>query len=92
MPQQNKETVILNLLLSLLAAGMLAFAAWTIVSDKLRAGTDDLFVLVVCLLLALLFAISPLNWALNAGYLPNPFKRKTADEAKAAEKSKVAAH
>jgi len=52
MSEFKKEIVILNLLLILLSVGTLAFAAWSVISDQFKAGTDDLFLLFVCLLLA----------------------------------------
>jgi len=90
MPEIKKEIVILNVLLLLLSVGTLAFAAWSVISDQFRAGTDDLFLLFVCLLLALLFALSPLMWAYQSGLLRNPLKRKQAGEEKSSEKASVA--
>jgi len=91
MPEIKKEIIILNLLLILLSVGTLAFAAWSIISDRFKAGTDDIFLLFVCLLLALLFALAPLMWAYQSGYLRNPLKRKAAGEEKTTEKASVAA-
>jgi len=90
MSEIKKEIVILNLLLILLSVGTLAFAAWSVISDQFKAGTDDLFLLFVCLLLALLFALSPLMWAYQNGYLRNPLKRKQGGGEKTAEKASVA--
>jgi len=90
MSEFKKEIVILNLLLILLSVGTLAFAAWSVISDQFKAGTDDLFLLFVCLLLALLFALSPLMWAYQNGYLRNPLKRKQGGAEKTAEKASVA--
>jgi hypothetical protein len=90
MPEIKKEIVILNLLLILLSVGTLAFAAWSVISDQFKAGTDDLFLLFVCLLLALLFALSPLIWAYQSGLLRNPLKRKAAEPDKTTEKASVA--
>src|SRR5580704_16203571 len=70
----KKETKILNLILTLLAVAAVAAAGWTVLSDQFKAGTDDLFFVLVCLLLALLFAINPLMWAYTKGYLRNPLK------------------
>jgi cytochrome c oxidase subunit IV len=70
MEQSNaKDKEIKRLNLALLAAAGVAFlvAVWTAISDQMRGGTDDLFLILVCLLLAALFAISPLMWAKQNG-------------------------
>ncbi len=91
MPEIKKEIVVLNVLLILLSVATLAFGAWSVISDQFRAGTDDIFLLFVCLLLALLFALSPLMWAYQNGFLRNPLKRRPAGEEKTTEKASVAA-
>src|SRR5215469_13598417 len=80
----KKETQILNLILTLLAVAAVAAAGWTVLSDQFKAGTDDLFFVLVCLLLALLFAINPLMWAYSKGYLRNPLKASGEADAEAA--------
>jgi cytochrome c oxidase subunit 4 len=70
---KDREAAILNLILALIAVGILAVAVWAVATDMFKAGTDDLFLVLVCLLLALLFAINPLMWAYNNGWLRNPF-------------------
>src|SRR5215831_8802117 len=77
----KKETKVLNLILTLLAVGAVAAAGWTVLNDQFKAGTDDLFFVLVCLLLALLFAINPLLWAYQKGYLRNPLKVSGDEEA-----------
>ena len=56
---KERETKWLNLILLALAGLSVLVAAWTLYNYELRAGTDDLFLVVVCLMLAGLFAISP---------------------------------
>jgi len=80
----KRETKALNLILTLLALSAVAAAGWTALSDQFRAGTDDLFFVLVCLLLALLFAINPLMWAYSKGYLRNPLKASGEAEAETA--------
>ena len=55
--------------LALLAAAGVAFlvAVWTAISNQMRGGTDDLFFILICLMLAGLFAINPLIWAKQNG-------------------------
>src|SRR5262252_3071731 len=79
----KKETKVLNLILMLLAVAAVAAAGWTVLNDQFKAGTDDLFFVLVCLLLALLFAINPLLWAHSKGYLRNPLKVSAEEEAAA---------
>jgi cytochrome c oxidase subunit 4 len=83
MEQSNaKEKEIKRLNLMLLAAAAISFliAVWTAISDQMRAGTDDLFLILVCLLLAVLFGISPLMWAKQQGF----FSADAVDEAELA--------
>jgi cytochrome c oxidase subunit 4 len=69
---KEKETTVVNLLLAALAVGTLAVAGWDLATSRLKGGTDDLFLILVCLLLALLFAINPLIWAYSKGWISNP--------------------
>jgi cytochrome c oxidase subunit 4 len=70
---KEKEQLIMNGILALLAVGALAVAGWTAVVNQFKGGIDDLFLVLVCLLGALLFAINPLIWAYNNGWISNPF-------------------
>jgi len=58
----------------------LGVAAWDVVSNGFRAGTDDVFLILVCLTLALLFAVPPLIWARANGMLKNPFAEEAVPE------------
>jgi cytochrome c oxidase subunit 4 len=69
---KEKEATVINLLLAALAVGTLAVAGWDLATSRLKGGTDDLFLILVCLLLALLFAINPLIWAYGNGWISNP--------------------
>ena len=69
---KEKEATVINLLLAALAVGTLAVAGWDLATSRFKGGTDDLFLIMVCLLLALLFAINPLIWAYNKGWISNP--------------------
>lgn len=79
-----KEIKAMNLVLLALAGLAVAVAVWNAVSDTLRGGTDDLFLILVCLMLALLFALPPLMWAHANGMLKNPFADPVVDEGGAA--------
>jgi hypothetical protein len=84
---KERETLVINLVLILLSVGALAVAVWTLITGWLRAGTDDLFLIMVSLLLALLFAINPLMWAHEKGWLRKPSKRKAPEAAATTEKA-----
>ncbi|HET9531105.1 MAG TPA: cytochrome C oxidase subunit IV family protein [Blastocatellia bacterium] len=70
---KQREQLIWNGLLALLALGSLLVAGWTAAASQFKGGIDDLFLILVCLLLALLFAINPIIWAYNQGWISNPF-------------------
>ena len=81
---KTREIKALNLALLALAGLSLAVAVWDVASDTFRAGTDDVFLVLVCLMLALLFAIPPMMWAYSNGLLKNPFADEVGDEGGAA--------
>jgi cytochrome c oxidase subunit IV len=76
----QKEVTTLNMVLLALAVLSLVVAGWTVVSNGFRAGTDDVFLIVVCLTLALMFAVPPLLWARENGMLKNPFAEDEVPE------------
>lgn len=76
--KRDNEAVILNGVLVALAVGAFGVAAWKIAGDKFRSGTDTLFLAMVCLMLAALFAINPLLYAMEKGWVPNPFQKGAA--------------
>lgn len=65
----DRESIVLNLVLTALALIALAGAGWAVAVSQLRGGIDDLFLVLVCLLLALIAAINPVMWAYENGYL-----------------------
>lgn len=77
---KQKEVARLNMVLLALAVLSLGVAAWAVLSDGFRAGTDDVFLVLTCLMLAGLFAISPLMWAHANGWLKNPFAEEAVAE------------
>jgi cytochrome c oxidase subunit 4 len=56
---KEKEQKWMTRILLALAGVSLAVAGWTLMNYQLKAGTDDLFLVIVCLMFALLFAIGP---------------------------------
>ena len=77
---KQREVTALNMVLLGLAVLSLGVAVWSVFSDSFRAGTDDVFLVLVCLMLALLFAIPPLMWAHANGMLKNPFAEEALAE------------
>lgn len=80
-----KEIKVWNMVLLGLSALSIVAAVLTVASDGFRAGTDDVFLVLVCLMLALLFAVPPLMWAHANGMLTNPFADDAPDDLGAAE-------
>jgi cytochrome c oxidase subunit IV len=77
---KQREVTTLNMILVGLAVLSLGVAVWDVFSDSFRGGTDDVFLVLVCLMLALLFAIPPLMWAHANGMLKNPFAEEAVAE------------
>jgi cytochrome c oxidase subunit IV len=89
---KQKEIKILNLILLGLAGLSFLVAVITALDNGLRAGTDDLFLILTCLLLALLFALPPLMWAKSSGMLQNLFALDDEPEAAAHAHEEAHAH
>jgi cytochrome c oxidase subunit IV len=70
--KEEKEQKYLNGFLILMALGALAYAGYA-AKDMLKAGTDDLFLILLCLLMAVIFAINPLLWAYRNGKIFQPY-------------------
>jgi len=74
----KKEVTALNVICALAALGFVAFAGYNAVSSGEFFTTDNLFLTAVCLLFALVFAVSPLLWLIESGKIPMPFQKKAA--------------
>src|SRR6266404_1914549 len=75
----NMELRLLNLFCIVAAILFLAFIvvnAITSASVGELLSTDNLFITVVCLLMALIFAVNPLLYLKSEGKLPIPFSKK----------------
>lgn len=81
----TKEIKAWNLVLLGLSVLSIGAALMTVASDRFRAGTDDVFLVLVCLMLALLFAAPPLMWARANGMLKNPFAEEAVEGGAAME-------
>jgi len=74
----KREAALLNLLCIVAALVFLALALLNALFSPSFLTTDNLFVTVICLLMALLFAANPLLYLKDEGRLPIPFQKKKA--------------
>lgn len=72
----SKELKLLNLACIVIALAFLALAVWSALSSGDFFTTDNLFIIAVSLMMALLFAINPLLYLRSQGRLPIPFMKK----------------
>ena len=75
----SKELKILNFLCLLVALAFLALAVWSALASGDFFTTDNLFIIVVSLVMALLFAINPLLYLRSEGRLPVPFMKRSIE-------------
>ena len=74
----KKELGLLNFICLRVALGFLAMAIVSVVNSGDFLTIDNLFIITVSLVMALLFAINPLLYLKSEGRLPVPFvKRKS---------------
>ena len=77
----RKELGLLNIVCILVALGFLAMAAISALGSGDFLTIDNLFIIAVCLVMALMFAVNPLAYFYAQGKLPLPFvKRKEPPE------------
>jgi len=81
----KREATILNVVCIIAALAFVALAVLNAVTSFSFMTTDNLFVTVVCLLMALMFAVNPLLYLKDEGRLPIPFEKRKALEASAPE-------
>jgi hypothetical protein len=74
----KREATILNLLCILAALAFIALAVLNALSSVSFLTTDNLFVTLVCMLMALMFAVNPLLYLKDEGRLPIPFQKRKA--------------
>lgn len=72
----NKELGILNLVSILVGLLFIAFAVVTALFYPPLLSTDNLFIISVCLVMALLFMVNPLFYLHSEGRLPIPFAKR----------------
>ena len=72
----SKELGLLNFICLLVALGFLALAIISVLASGDFLTIDNLFIITVSLVMALLFAINPLLYLRSEGKLPVPFMKK----------------
>jgi hypothetical protein len=75
----SKELKLLNFACVVIALAFLAMAVISVLDSGDFFTTDNLFIIVVCLVMALLFAINPLLYLKSQGRLPVPFMKKSVE-------------
>src|ERR1043165_350562 len=73
----SKELKLLNFACVLIALGFLALAVISALDSGDFLTIDNLFIIAVSLVMALLFAINPLLYLKSQGRLPIPFVKKS---------------
>lgn len=73
----SKELALLNLICILAALGFLVVIVISAILSGDFFTTDNLFVITVCLVMALMFAVNPLLYLKSEGKLPLPFVKRS---------------
>ncbi len=72
----NKEVKLLNLICVVSALAFIAFAVFTAVVYPPLLSIDNLFIISVCMVMALVFMFIPLLYLKDEGRLPIPFAKR----------------
>lgn len=75
----SKETKLLNVFCVIGCLAFLAMIVFVAVTSNELLSTDNLFIMTVCLVLALTFAINPLLYLRSENKLPIPFMKKSVE-------------
>lgn len=73
----RRELGILNLICLLVALGFLVLAVISVINSGDFLTTDNLFIITVSLVMALVFAVNPLLYLKSEGKLPLPFVKRS---------------
>jgi hypothetical protein len=88
----SKELGLLNLICILVALGFLAMVVVSILASGDFLTTDNLFIITVSLVMALLFAVNPLLYLKSEGRLPMPGRKKSIAAAPAGDWGQIKSH
>ncbi len=72
----TKEVKLLNLICVVSALGFIAFAVFTALFYPPLLSIDNLFIISVCMVMALVFMFIPLLYLKDQGLLPIPFAKR----------------
>src|SRR5262245_8195973 len=72
----RKELGLLNIICILVALGFILLAVISVIASGDFLTTDNLFIITVSLVMALMFAINPLLYLKSEGRLRRPFSKK----------------
>ena len=75
----SKELKLLNLICLLVALAFLALAVWSALASGDFFTIDNMFIIAVSLVMALLFAINPLLYLKSENRLPIPFMKRSIE-------------
>ena len=81
----KKELGLLNLICILVALAFLAMAVFSVFASGDFFTTDNLFIIVVSLVMALMFVVNPLLYLRSEGRLPLPGMKKSVPAAAGGE-------
>lgn len=74
----NRELGLLNLICLLVALAFLALAVISVIASGDFFTIDNLFIITVSLVMALMFGVNPLLYLKSEGKLPIPFLKQSA--------------
>ena len=72
----NKELGLLNIICFVVGLVFIAFAVFAALFYPPLLSTDNLFIISVCLVMALMFMVNPLFYLHSEGRLPIPFAKR----------------
>ena len=90
--EMRKELGLLNIICILVALGFLALAVISVIASGDFLTTDNLFIITVSMVMALMFAINPLLYLKSEGRLRAPFSKKSIAAPARAEWGSVSSH
>lgn len=85
----KSEAKLLNLVCIVVALVFVGLAALNALTSVSFLTIDNLFVTMVCLLIALMFAVNPLLYLKDEGRLPIPFQKRGALKAQPTEAARA---
>jgi len=80
-PTMSKELRLLNLICIIATLAFLGAIVFIAITSNELLSTDNLFMMTVCLVMAVMFAINPLLYLKSEGKLPIPFLKGSATPA-----------